>query len=270
MTSDQLAAAADQPDRLAVLLARPLAVLDVEATGVDVSADRVVEIAVVRVSPDGGRTMFHARVNPGVPIPPGATSVHGITDDDVSRCPPFAASAPDVLLFLAGADLAGFGIGRFDLPLLASEFGRAGLRFPLAGRAVVDALTVFHRRERRDLAAAVRLYLGREHVRAHSALADAEAALDVLNAQVVRYGLPPTPAELHAALVDVDVGGRLRRDAEGSVVLAFGKHAGHGLSDVARTDPSYLAWVLTNVPLLDDARQLICRAANDGRASVSE
>jgi DNA polymerase-3 subunit epsilon len=252
---------ASPPDAIPVTspgltLARPLAVLDVEATGVDVSIDRVVEVAVVRVGPGGGRTVFHSRVNPGIPIPPAAASVHGITDDDVAGCPPFAAVAPDLLQFLAGADPAGFGICRFDLPLLAAEFNRAGLDFPLAGRAVVDALAVFHRHERRDLAAAVRLYLGREHARAHSALADAEAALAVLDAQVARYALPPTPADLHAALIDGDVAGRLRKGPDGRVVLGFGKHARRPLADVAHTDPSYLTWVLANVPLLHDALAL--------------
>jgi DNA polymerase-3 subunit epsilon len=235
---------------------------------VNVATDRVVEVAVVRVGPDGGRTTFHHRVDPGVPIPASATRVHGITDRDVDGRPHFAAIAADLLGVLAGADLAGFGISRFDLPLLAAEFGRAGLAFPLARRAVVDALTVFHRQERRDLIAAVKLYLGRDHAGAHSALADAQAALEVLNAQVARYALPPTPGELHAALVDADVGGRLRMDADGRVVLGFGKHAGRRLADVARTDLSYLTWVLATVPLLDDARLLIRRAAGAAGPSV--
>ena len=240
----------------------PLAVLDLEATGVDVVTDRVVEVAVVRVCPDGGQVVFHRRVDPGVPIPPAATAVHGLADQDVAGCPPFAAVAGELLDVLAGADLAGFGIARFDLPLLAAEFGRAGLDFPLDGRAVVDALTVFHRHEPRDLAAAVKLYCDRQHAGAHSALTDARAALDVLDAQVARYGLPPTPAELHAALVEVDVGGRLRKDLARRVVLGFGKHAGRPLADVARTDPSYLTWLLAKVPLLDDARQRIRRAVD--------
>jgi DNA polymerase-3 subunit epsilon len=126
---------------------------------------------------------------------------------------------------------------------------------------VVDALTVFHRHERRDLAAAVRLYLGHDHAEAHSALVDAEAALAVLDTQVTRYDLPPTPAGLHALLVEVDIGGRLRKGPDGQIALAFGKYAGRPLADLARTDPSYLAWVLSAVPLLDDARQLIRRAA---------
>jgi DNA polymerase-3 subunit epsilon len=135
MTDDILPVGVGPIRRDALRLERPLAVLDLEATGVDVSADRVVEVAVLRVGPDGGRTIFHRRVNPGVPIPLAATSVHGIADDDVARCPPFAAIADDLLGVLAGADLAGFGVSRFDLPLLAAEFGRAELGFSLAGGA---------------------------------------------------------------------------------------------------------------------------------------
>jgi DNA polymerase-3 subunit epsilon len=240
-----------------LILDRPLAVIDVESTGVDVATDRVVEVAVLRVEPDGRRSLFHRRVRPGVPLPPAAVRVHGITDADVAACPPFAAVAAEVLDALAGADLAGFGLARFDLPLLAAEFGRAGHAFPLAGRAVVDALTVFRRMEPRDLSAAVRVYLGRDHEGAHSAPADAAAALAVLDAQVGRYGLPATPAGLHDLLIEVDVAGRFRRDADGHVAFAFGKHAGRRLADVARADPSYLVWVLNTVPLLADARGLI-------------
>jgi DNA polymerase-3 subunit epsilon len=249
-------------------LERPLAVLDVEATGIDVATDRVMEVTVVRVGPDGGRAAFQSRVHPGIAIPPAATAVHGIADRDVAGCPPFAAIADHLVDLLAGADLAGFGIARFDIPLLAAEFARAGREFPLAGRAVVDALAVYHRHERRDLAAGVKLYLGRDHVGAHSALADAEAALAVLDAQVARYRLPRSPAELHALLVEVDVARRLRKTPDGRIVLGFGKHAGRPLADVARADPSYLAWVLAKVPLLDDARRLICQAANRGLDSA--
>lgn len=176
-TKGPVSTTADTVGLAALRLERPLAVLDLDATGVDVAADRAVEVAVVRVSPGGGRTVFHRRLNPGVPIPAASTAVHGIGDADVADCPPFVAIAGDLFGVLAGADLAGFGIARFDVPLLAAKFGRTGRAFPLAGRAVVDALAVFHRYKRRDLAAAVRWYLGSEHDRTHPALANARAAL---------------------------------------------------------------------------------------------
>jgi DNA polymerase-3 subunit epsilon len=247
---------------------RPLCAIDLETTGPDPARDRVVEVGVVKVEPDGTAAVVRQLVHPGRLIPPAATAVHGIADPDVAAAPPFAAVARPLASFLAGADLAGFGVARFDLPLLAAEFARAGVPFAVAGRQVVDALTVFHRHEPRDLAAAVRFYLGRDHVGAHSAVADARAALAVLDAQVGRYGLPPTPAGLHARFGDADVAGQFRRGPDGGPVFGFGKHAGRSLAAVAATDPGYLDWLLGR-PLLDDARTLVraARSAAAGRRS---
>lgn len=168
--------------------ARPACALDVETTGVDPLTDRVVEVGVVRVEPDGWARTLAQLVHPGRSIPPAATAVHGLADADVAGRPPFAAVAAPLLTFLEGADLVGFHLP-FDLFALSAEFSRAGRTFDLAGRAVLDGLTVFRRQEPRDLAAAVRVYLGREHRGRHRALADAAAALEVLDAQAARY--PP-------------------------------------------------------------------------------
>lgn len=239
-------------------LTRPLAVLDAETTGPSPAAARVVEFAALKLWPDGRRPqMFRARVNPGRPIPPAATAVHGITDADVRHKPPFAAVARPLAEFLRGCDLAGFNLARYDLPILAGEFTRAGVPFPLAGRAVVDAYRLFTRREPRDLAAAVRLYTGREHRVTHAAAADAWATARVLDAQVARYpDLPPDPAGLHRVLVEVDVGGRFRRGPGGEVVFGFGKYLGVPLAEVADWARGYLDWLLTT-DLLDDARELV-------------
>lgn len=240
-------------------LARPLAVIDLESTGTDPATDRIVEVAVLTVRPDGTEESFESRVNPVRPIPAAATAVHGIGDADVRDAPTFAALAPELARLLAGCDLAGFGIAGFDLPLLCAEFARAGAAFALAGRAVLDALAVYRRYEARTLSAAVAFYLGRSHAGAHAAGADARAAAEVLDAQVGRYGLPAAPPALHAALADVDIAGKFRRGDGGAVLVAFGKHAGRTLADVARTDPDYLAWVLTR-PFLADVHDLV-RAA---------
>ena len=144
-------------------LERPLAVLDTETTGVDPLTDRIVELAVVRLDPDGAARRYRRLVDPGVPIPPAATAVHGIADADVAGRPRFAAIADRLARRLDGCDLAGFNLRRFDLPLLAAEFARAGVAFDPADRAVVDAQQIYHAREPRDLAAAVRFYCGREH-----------------------------------------------------------------------------------------------------------
>jgi DNA polymerase-3 subunit epsilon len=236
-------------------LARPLAVLDLESTGVDPACDRIVEVAVLTLSPGGPGALFHTRVNPGRPIPAAATAVHGIGDADVTAAPPFRAVATDLAAQLDGCDLAGFGITGFDLPLLAAEFARAGVLFRLADRAVLDALRVYRQHEPRDLSAAVRYFLGREHAGAHSAIRDVIAAIEVLDAQVGRYGLPAAPGSLHATVAEVDVAGRFRRTDAG-VAFAFGKYAGRTLDDVAASDPGYLEWMLCK-PFLDDVHALV-------------
>ena len=238
--------------------ARPLAAVDVETTGLDPATARAVEVAAVRVGP-AKPGWFHTLVNPGGPIPPAASAVHGILDRDVKGQPRFEAVAHDLYRFLDGCDLVAYNAG-FDLAVLAAEFARVGLRFKVAGRAVVDPLAVFRREEPRTLAHAVRFYLGGEPAGAHSAAADAVAALKVLDAQVGRYGLPATAAGLHALLVPVDVAGKFAVDGAGAVTLAFGKHRGRPLAEVAASDPGYLRWVVANVPLLDDARGLVHRA----------
>lgn len=240
-------------------LDRPLAIFDLETTGVDPAVDRVVEVAVLKLMPDGRADWFTERVNPGRPIPPAATAVHGITDADVAGRPRFPAVAQKLHRLLDGADLGGFGVAGFDLPLLAAEFARAGVTFRVRGRRVLDALAVYRRMEPRDLTAAVKFYLGRDHHAAHTAAADVRAAAAVLDQQVGVYGLPAAAGDLFASLVEVDVAGRFRSGAGGDVVFAFGKHAGRPLAEVARTDPGYLRWMLDQ-PFLDDVRCLVRRA----------
>ncbi len=230
-----------------LMLLRPLAVVDLETTGIDTRTDRIVEIGVLKLAPDSGPIRYRRLINPG------------IADEDVAGRPRFRAIAPRLARLLADADLAGFNIRRFDLPLLAAEFARAGVAFPTADRAVLDSQRIFHDREPRDLAAALRLYCGREHAGAHGALADAEAAAAILDAQLGRYDdLPRTVDALHGSTTDVDVGGRFRTEG-GRVVFAFGKHRGRPLDEVARRAPGYVGWLLGQ-DLLDDARGLIGRA----------
>jgi DNA polymerase-3 subunit epsilon len=237
----------------------------VETTGVDPRADRIVEIALVRLPPPGGRgRSLTLRVNPQRPIPAAASSVHGIRDRDVARCPTFADKATLIASWFAGADVAGFGVARFDVPFLVAEFERAGRHFSLDGRKVVDALTLFHRLEPRDLAAAVRRYCGREHGGAHRAGADVAAAAAVLDAMLGRHPeLPRRVDELHDLLVEVDIEGWFRRNG-GAVTFARGKHRNACLEEVAAADPSYLRWLADRV--LPDARRLI-ESALDGGAT---
>lgn len=229
-------------------LSRPLAVLDLETTGIDPATDRVVEVSVLKLLPDGGEEHRTRRVNPGVPIPPEATRVHGIADADVRDEFPFARLAGGLLRFLDGCDLCGFSLRKYDLPVLRAEFARSGRTLDLAGRAVVDVRDIFFRYEPRSLTAAVRHYLGRDHVGAHSAAADTRATAEVLAAMLAQYpDLPRTPADLQRHLLPADAA-----DAEGKLVrvggelrFTFGRYRGQPLAVVARENPEYLDWLLS-------------------------
>ena len=173
-------------------LRRPLAFIDLETTGLSTQEDRIVQMAVLKLSPGGECTSRSTLVDPGGPIPPAATAVHGITDEQVAGQPRFAALAPQLATSLEHCDFAGFNVARFDLPLLLAEFRRAGCEFSLEGREVIDAQAIFHQRAPRTLEAALGFYCGRELTGAHDALADVEAALKVLEGQFGYYGDLPT------------------------------------------------------------------------------
>jgi DNA polymerase-3 subunit epsilon len=248
-------------------LERPLLFFDLETTGVDPATDKIVEISALLLAPDGTRDSKTRRVNPGRPIPPEASAVHGILDEDVRDEPTFGQIARSLLEWIGDADLAGFNIRRFDVPLLERELREAGLDLRLAERRTIDAMTIFHRRERRDLTAAVRFYLDREHVGAHSAESDVVATMEVLEAQLERYDdLPRTVEELdrltrRGKANGVDRSGKFVWAAAGAV-FSFGKHQGKTLETVAGEAPGYLEWILgSDFP--PDAKKLV-RNALDG------
>lgn len=231
-------------------LARPLIVFDTEATGVNVRTDRIVEISLIKVSP--GRkspTTFTRRVNPGMPIPPEASRIHGITDADVASCPSFTDIAPEVAGMIDGADLCGFNILRYDIPLLSEEFVRAAIPFSVDDHFVIDVQRIYHRKEPRDLAAALAFYCGEMHLDAHGAEPDARATLKVLEGQLNRYtDLPTTVEELDAFCSPretdwVDRTGRLKWQ-NGEVTLNFGRFKGRSLREVLKDEPSFLKWIL--------------------------
>ncbi len=253
-------------------LQRPLVVFDLETTGTDRTQDRIVEFGAVRLLPDGSRRTHAQRVNPGRPIPPGATRVHGITDADVAQSPPFAQVAPELLALFEGADIGGFNVVDFDLPLLATEMGRCGLRFPPEGAQVVDAKILFHLRETRTLGDAVRFYCGRGHEEAHAALADAVASADVLLAQVERYADLPRHVEGLAAVCATPAPGYVDRGRkfawrEGVAVCDFGnKHRGRTLEELVASDPGYLKWILNGD--FSEHTKFVVREALAGRLPV--
>jgi DNA polymerase-3 subunit epsilon len=228
-------------------LKRPLVWVDLETTGLDPRRDRIVEISVIREEPDGASEQKTRRVNPGMPIPPEATAIHGITDEDVRQEPGFDLLAKGFAKFLEGADLGGFGISRFDIPMLSAEFQRAGLEFSLEGRCVVDVQRIFHKNEPRDLSAACRFYLDRELDSAHTSAADAAAAREVLAAQLERYSdLPDEVSEIDGLFRDtswIDAEGKLAWRS-GEAAINFGKHRGRTLRELAGSEPDYLRWMM--------------------------
>jgi len=250
-----------------LILERPLAFFDLETTGIRPDSDRIVEICVVVAHPGGRRETYTRRVNPGQPIPPSATAVHGITDADVSREPLFPEIAPEVMRIFEGADLAGFNIISFDVPLLEAEFARAGLLFRREGRRLLDAQRIFHIREPRTLSGAVRFYVGREHEGAHGAEADVLATVDVLDAQLDHYkDLPRDVEALARACIPagwIDVQGKIRWAGD-EVVLEVGKHRGKTLRHLVQAEPSYLRWMADKSDFPADTRAII-REALEGR-----
>jgi DNA polymerase-3 subunit epsilon len=226
--------------------------LDLETTGPNPAVDRIVEISLIKVHPGGRRESLTQRINPGVPIPAESTRIHGISDADVADAPRFADVAGDIVRFIDEADLAGFNVQRFDLPVLLRELAVAGQRLDMTGRAVVDAQVIYHRRVPRDLAAAYRLYCGKDLRDPHTARADVEACLEVLDAQLATYpDLPRTPKELYEHFLPprepdmVDPDGRFVWEGS-EAVFAFGPDGikGRPLREVAAKDRGFLEWIL--------------------------
>lgn len=229
-------------------LTRPLISFDLETTGLNIAEDRIIEMSCVKLLPDGGRATKTMRLNPTRPISAEATAVHGINDADLAGCPTFADVAADIAQFMEGADLTGFNIERFDVPLLSQEFARVGYTFPSGPVQVIDSWRIFCHFEPRDLSTAYRQYCGGTLSNAHSAEADAQAAADILVAQLNRYEeLPLDAAGLHAFCHPVrpdwvDADGKITWLGD-EAALGFGKHRGRTLKEMAQQEPDYLRWI---------------------------
>jgi DNA polymerase-3 subunit epsilon len=249
-------------------LIRPLISFDLETTGLNVLEDRIIEISCVKILPHGGRQTQTLRLNPTKPISPEASAVHGVFDADVAHCPTFAQVAGDIAAFMAGSDLTGFNIERFDLPLLTQEFGRAGHTFPAPGTQIIDTWRIFCHFEPRDLSAAFKYYCNGTLKDAHSAEADASAAADVLMAQLRQYpDLPNDAPGLHAFCHPVrpdwlDGEGKIIWQG-GEAALGFGKHRGRSLKDMAEREPDYLRWIAQGK--FSEQVQILCRDALAGK-----
>ncbi len=232
-------------------LTRPLVFFDLETTGLDLQMDRIVQFAFLRVEVDKTVRDWQELVNPGIAIPPEATGVHHISDDLVADKPVFAVFAPRVEAFIAGCDLAGYNIARFDVPFLQAEMERAGQALTLAEVRIIDAQTIYHRKEPRDLGAAYRFFCRKEMSGAHDAMVDVRATLEVLDGQLQKYGDLPQHVEELAAFCNMDDGTRfVTADRKfywryREAALGFGKYRGKSLNWVHQNDPDYLQWMVT-------------------------
>jgi DNA polymerase-3 subunit epsilon len=259
--------------RLPFQLDRPLVFFDLETTGLDLKNDRIIELAFIKVTPHGDVLERVRRFNPEIPIPPEATAVHGITDADVADELKFCQTARNLVEIFEGCDLAGFNIKRFDLHMLIHELRRCGVEFSLADRRILDMQTIFHREERRDLTAAARYYLGREHEEAHTALGDIRTTAAVLSAQLDMYSHIPRDLDgLHAYCeefapfrTEVD---RWFTSPEEGRVFRRGKHKGQALADVARDAPDYLRWMLGTDDMDEDVLAVVREALEAATRTV--
>lgn len=228
-------------------LHKPLCTFDLETTGINISKDRIVEICILKVNPDASRESKTWLVNPEMPIPKESSAIHGITDEKIKDAPTFREIAPKIQEMINGCDLAGFNSNRFDVPLLAEEFLRVGLDFDLNKFKLVDAQTIFHKMEQRNLSAAYKFYCGKTLENAHSAEADVLATFEVLDAQVGRYeDLPKDVAGLsefsfHSKFADL--AGMIHFDENNKEIFAFGKYKGQKVKEVFQKDLGYYAWI---------------------------
>lgn len=228
-------------------LHRPICFFDLETTGIDVARDRIVEIAILKVFPNGNKESKTWLVNPERPIPAVSSKIHGITDDKVANEPTFKELAPLVYQMIKDADLAGFNSDRFDIPLLAEELLRAGVDFDLGNRVTVDIQTIFHKKEERTLSAAYKFYCNENLENAHSAAADTHATYEILKAQLDRYDDLENDMRLLSEYTtrkkSVDFAGFIALNEEGQEVFTFGKHKGILVEEVLENEPGYYGWI---------------------------
>lgn len=230
-------------------LKRPLLFFDIEATGLDTSRDRIVELSYIKVSPDGSEEAQTMRFNPTIPISAEATAVNGITDEDVAQCPTFADKAAELARVFSGCDIAGYNSNHFDVPMLVEEFIRAGVEFDVSACNLVDVQGIYHKMEKRTLAAAYQFYCHKDLKNAHTAMADTRATLEVLRAQLDHYGdqIPHSIeglAEFSRFNKNVDLAGRIIYDDKGTPVFNFGKHRGRPVEWVVKNEPGFISWML--------------------------
>lgn len=229
-------------------LKKPVAFLDLETTGINVTSDRIIEFSVLKIYPNGKEEWMTSRINPEMHIPPKTTAIHGIKDEDVASCPTFREVAKNLSNFLEGCDLAGYNAIKFDIPVLAEEFLRANVDFNFRKRRYVDVQVIFHKKEQRTLAAAYLFYCKKELTGAHGSKADTAATFEVLKCQLDRYRDLENDIEKLADFSsfnnNVDFAGRIILNEKGEETFNFGKHKGKTVESVFAEEPSYYSWMM--------------------------
>ena len=230
-------------------LKNPIVFFDLETTGINISRDRIVELSFLKIHPNGEEEIKSKRVNPEMPIPAESTAIHGITDEDVKDCPTFKQIAKSLAAQIEGCDLAGFNSNRFDVPMLAEEFLRAGIDFDMTKRKFIDVQIIYHKKEPRTLAAAYKFYCDKELIDAHSAEVDTIATYEILKSQLERYpelvnDIDELSKEFGSFNNNVDFAGRIVLNDKGVEVFNFGKHRGKPVADVLKREPSYYSWMM--------------------------
>ena len=231
-----------------LLLSRPIAFIDLETTGVNLSSDRIVEIAIIKLMPDNTRSVKRKLLNPEMAIPKQSSDIHGITDDMVKDAPTFKQSGNEIKQFLDNCDLGGYNSNRFDIPILMEEFLRAGMDVDLSNRKMIDVQHIFYSMEPRTLSAAYKFYCQKDLINAHSAEADISATIDVLMSQMSRYqNLGNTIDSILGVIGEekiVDYARRFSYDSNGVEVFNFGKYKGKSVSEVLKSEPQYYDWMM--------------------------
>lgn len=229
-------------------LNRPICFIDLETTGINLSSDRIIEIAIVKVSPDNTRQVKRKLINPLIPIPAATSAIHGITDDMVKDAPSFKQVANEIKQYLENCDLGGYNSNRFDIPILMEEFLRAGMDVDLSDRRMIDVQHIFYTMEPRTLSAAYKFYCQKDMVNAHSAEADVQATIDVLYAQLARYqNLGNSVDTILSAIGEekiIDYARRFSYDEKGVEVFNFGKYKGRSVMEVLKSEPQYYDWMM--------------------------
>ena len=229
-------------------LSKPICFFDLETTGIDITKDRIVEISILKVYPNGNKESKTWLVNPTIPIPKAASDVHGITDERVAWEPTFKELAKQIHNMIKDSDLAGYNSDRFDIPLLAEEMLRAEVDFDLGNRVSVDVQTIFHKMEQRTLSAAYKFYCGKDLIDAHTASADTNATYEILKAQLDRYDSLENNikklSEFTYRKQIADFAGFIGYNDKGEEIFTFGKHKGKRVEDIFDEEPGYFGWLL--------------------------